>query len=769
MGQDRLKELETERAIAVLMEERAVAQAATSEPTAENAPPQRGADYVGDFGLSPEEIDHQDNRRLEPYSHRDKLASGYSLGLSVKAAAARDAALGIGPEGGLFEYDDDFSDRYEGNKKADFRREAQYDQKHPFLGPATEVAGSLVSLSNLANAGVTSAKALPQISKLAPEALKNFPRVAKFLGYGGKVVAGAADTAAISSVMAYGDDNDIYDAAKSGAKWGAAFTALPPAAKAVFKAAITEKIGKSAKDMFDKAGNFIPVHLAKGDHTKLKTLYRQYIGEGITGQPLINQQNKVVGAVQERMGKVVAHDTARGLKSLRANTVANRGAKLAEVKLKNATADTIEGMSAKNVARIAKDNSLKMLNAETKIAANSSKLQNKILNDAAPSAAVKITGTGTPAVKQLATSYENAYNVAWKPVNTLNPNTVASFAKDAKAIQKSLTMASDKAAVGNVISNFKNAATAGKDGLRTFDSSLRKGAYSAGVKGESELRDALLKLRSNFTEGLPEITQKGLAKLNLRYPNYLAVKDAANTAVGTKGVFTPTQLLNSVKKVGKGTASVGEAPLQQQALAMADDAAANISKIGALNNAQATQLASNTERAAAAKTATGRKLTGRASKAANARADTTSVLKKANAARTEAHTAPFKNELERLKVNSAIEGKGLPQKWATSAIAGVPGAALTSPLTGGVGAGFAAPLIGATQGKLLSTKGAQKFIYGHHPTQEWVRKQSENVADLLRGAKSTGLPTGLKQTTASSLAQPSDEDPMVKRLRTRNR
>jgi hypothetical protein len=640
-------------------------------------------------------------------------------------------------------------------------RNEELKAKNPRLATVSELGGAFTGIGKLQSAGVTARTLVPQVADKATKLIKA-------LGFGGTVAAGAADTAAISAAMAYGDDKDAYDAAKSGALWGAAFSALPPSLAALLKSALAKRIGTSAKDMYDKAGNFIPIHLAKGDHIKLKTLYRQFVGEGLGSKPLLDQQSKVLADVEKRMFKVEAHDAAKGAAKLAANTSANRAAKAADVNLKNTAADIVDAEGARNAARITNESSVKLSAAEIKIKEANTKLQNQILNDARPSSAVSVTGVGTNAQKQLKGQWKNAYDDAWEPVTGMAPETTASFVNAAGKVKNSLNLPADKATVGNIITNFIAISKGGKGDLRAFDRELRKGAYSAGVKGDTQLQSAYHSLRDAFTLGLPKTTQDGLAVLNKKYPNYLVVKDAGNNAIKTKGIFTADQMYNSVKKVGKGTGATGEAHLQTQADVMGDTVAAQTKTLSGMADDTASQLTLNAEKAARAKVEAARNMSARNTTKGLERTDATNLLKKANAARTERHVGPFKQELDRLNASSSATNLKVPTQIGTSAAAGVPISLLMAPFTGGTSAAFGSPLVGAAQGRFLTQPWVQKTLYGHTAPQKFFRDEMQYAADLLRRYDKTNISAGFRTGVGATMASPKDKDEQQPRRRRRN-
>lgn len=745
MSQDKLSELEAERAIAVLMEERASVQASAPQAKA----PEEGINFskllVG--------VDDMDDFELGSYlkgmgsNFFDQLDTGarffnrgVTLNQSDKIYAGVEAMMPKALGGGA---------TYDEALARNRARNDELKEKNPTLAMGAELTGAFTGIGKLQKVGGTFTRFAPQVADKAT-------KTAKALGFGGSVAAGTADAAALSAVMAYGDDKEVYDAGKSGAMWGAAFSVLPPALGAAFKSAIAKRIGAKAEDMYDKAGNFIPIHLAKGDHLKLKTIYKQFVGEGLTGQPLIEQQKKVIADVERRMAKVSAHDTARGATRMATNLEATRGAKAADVAAKNAAVDAVGDVAEKSAAKITGTGNAKLNAAEIKIKVANTKLQNQILNDARPSSLKPVIGVGTSAQKELKNQWKGAYDDAWNPVTKLDETSISNFVKKATRIKKSLNNPTDKATLGNIITEFKAISKGGKGDLREFDKSLRQSAYSAGVKGDSLLQSALHSTRDIFTKGLPKTTQKGLTILNKKYPNYLVVKDAGNNAIKNKGIFTADQMYNSVKKVGKGTGATGEANLQTQADVFGDTVVAQNKTISSIADDTASQLAANAEMAGRSKLVKARELAAGNVNKAHARTDATNMLKKSNAARTDAHTAPFKNELDRLKNSAATEGLKLPTKFATSSAAGLPISLMAAPMTGGSGF-LASPLVGAAQGKFLTMPGVQKAIYGHTPTQQFMRKEAQQAADLLRSFDKTHIPSGFKPGISAELATHEDE------------
>lgn len=230
------------------------------------------------MGLSPEAIEYQDNERRDPYSYRDKLASGLTLGYNDKIIAARDAALGIGPEGGVFNYEGDFSDRYKGNLTAERRRETAYDKENPVLGAATEMVGTGVLGGGLANAGITATKLVPQALKGIPKALAT-------------ITAASGEGAAYGALSANANDTSEAEGAGMGATFGAAFSALPMGVRKALNSAVSRKIGKT---LMDKAGNFTPINIAAGEESLLRSIYQKVVGVAYGGSELHKQSRKVL-------------------------------------------------------------------------------------------------------------------------------------------------------------------------------------------------------------------------------------------------------------------------------------------------------------------------------------------------------------------------------------------------------------------------------------------------------------------------------------------
>tara|TARA_R110000744_G_scaffold2573_1_gene10201 strand:+ start:1198 stop:3456 length:2259 start_codon:yes stop_codon:yes gene_type:complete len=646
-------------------------------------------------------------------------------------------------------------------------RNKELKEKNPNLAVGSELAGNLLGIGKLVNAGVTATKAIPKTLK----GLK---------GYAATTAAGGVDAAVISGLMAAGDDKNPYNAAATGAAWGTVFSALPAPAKALFKTAIAKKIGNSAKDMYDKAGNFIAPNLAKGDHEFIKTLYKQYVGEGLLAGPLLKQQAAQVKTVEDRLANVIAKTGVADDRAMALNTAATRRAKKADDSTKNTATDVIANMSAANKAKILKqqeddirrittENNANLTAAEIEVKNANIATQNKILNEAAPTPKIKTEKVGAEAIDELAEAYKNSYNDAWKTAKPLSAKTKKEFAVKIKELKDTLTLDADKKALQNILNNFENiGANGGTAALRTFDSTLRKSSYSAGTKGETQLRDALLALRSVFTNGLPKNTQTALAALNKQYPKYKTVADASNTAIKTKGVFTPDQLLNSARKVGSGTAARGKAPLQSQGIDMLATTAAgsdrllklstaNQNRLSTVSDDAAQRIAENAAKAKAASTNVGRQITARNKQNVLDRADVTKEMKTANALRKRNRTSPFYEELGRLNLDRSAQNLKFPTKAATSAGLGAfPALALGS-------VGLTIPF-GVTASRILQKPAVQQAVYGHHPYQKFLR---DNLTPslLAQSLRQRGVDKSLIPTLSASLSNKEEEEQQPRRRR----
>ena len=170
-----------------------------------------------------------------------------------------------------------------------------------------------------------------------------------------------------------------------------------------------------------------------------------------------------------------------------------------------------------------------------------------------------ITGVGPEAMTKLKNQVKSGYEQAWKKGDTSLSETQALEILD--IIDSNLpNFAPDERAVLNRVQ--KALLTAVEEGAdepaKLVDKVISKQLKSA--KKSADLTKTLKEIKRKVRENIGDEAKQALAHMDVRYPSYLAVKDAADkaAAAASEGVFTPQNLAASIKKTSpKGAAGEG--------------------------------------------------------------------------------------------------------------------------------------------------------------------------------------------------------------------
>ncbi len=187
----------------------------------------------------------------------------------------------------------------------------------------------------------------------------------------------------------------------------------------------------------------------------------------------------------------------------------------------------------------------------------------KILQEAAPEG-TQITELGTAGAKQMKDAVEEAYAEAWDGVGAVTSAAskpmYSTMAEAAKRLGKA-----DGRVLRNVWNDVQKAVrTKDPKAFKTLDENLRRQINSAEPE-KYELLTALKAARARLRESVPTANQTALKVIDDKYPSFLTARDAVKNSLDDAGVFTPSRLNKSIKKVGKNLAATGEAALQKSA------------------------------------------------------------------------------------------------------------------------------------------------------------------------------------------------------------
>lgn len=609
-------------------------------------------------------------------------------------------------------------------------------EKHPTITSASELGGSLLGITKLVNAGVTTGNLVKQVAKHAPDVLKNSPRLAKALGYVGNVTTGATDAALISGVMAEGDGREFVNAAETGAMWGAGFAALPTPLKAAFNLFAEKRIGKS---LMDKAGNWTPIHLMKGEHETLKGFYKTVIGGIAGGGKLRGQEKAYFDRMLKKEAEIAAQNKTYSVERKKRMDMSSRKQIAKEEIAKNVSVDTANKNIQQKIMQTEAETATNITQQKAKNITIGENLHLKTLNDAAPKG-VNITRAGHDGIDDLYTAYKKAYTNAWAPVGGLSDDALNGLISQATRLKKGMSDPTQIAAMTNNIAHLKNLKAAGGNtrGAKTLDDKLRKASYAAGQKGDSELREALLALRDGVLKSVPKNAQKAINEVNSTYPRYLVNKDAANKSITTDGVPTAQALVQSVQKISRGEAALNKGVLQPQAVAgyKAEKAGGKI--LSDIETEGVEKIALINSKAKEAELASARANRQTRIEAKNARTDRRTLYDANTKARNEAKIAPIKTEILDAKKYAVGSDPKIISGYGGASIAGSVALAPlnlmgVSPMTT-----LAASVpVGMSISRLASTPTAQKIIAGQTSAQASAREMQKNTAEALRKVKGT--------------------------------
>ena len=659
---------------------------------------------------------------------------------------------------------------YDEQLRAEQARNKKLGKDWPGLAIVSEIGGSLLGIGKLMKSGVTFNSLLPSIAEKTT-------KIKKLLGYGGNVAAGAGDAAVISGLMAEGDGRDAFTAAETGSMWGAAFAALPGPAKIAFSKFAESRIGKP---LMDKAGNWTPIHLIKGEHELLKQFFKTGIGGALGGGKLRDQERKYFVRMEAKEAEIVAKNAEKLTKTGDKLTAIERKDIAEGVKFRDKTMDDLGKRSADNIAKLEALAAEKLAAQELAAGAEKMALHTSTLKTAAPQGyAGTITKTGHDGVTQLGAAFKKAYEKAWSPVTGLNTTAIDDLITKAKAAKKGITDPTEKTSMGTIITTLNNLKKTGTaSGVKALDDKLRKVAYSAGKKGQDELRTELNNLRGTLTSHLPADTQKALAAHNAKYPDYLVVKDAAAKSVASEGLPKASALVSSTQKISHGKTATNEGALQAEALAAHKLEQASKQALSDLKDQAAGKMGLQKTREARQKELAGRTLKERETLAANERTDrrigATLKQKQANDARLD----PVKAEIKGAQKDKIGQTPRLPMQVATS---GILGGTVALPFAGAPLAAAVGVPLGVTLAKGLSSKTGQNLAAGQHGSQVWAREAQKNYGDTLRKFdkntslmtglgklnEATGMITGVRPALAGSMGKTDPEEERAKRRRRR--
>lgn len=293
------------------------------------------------------------------------------------------------------------------------------------------------------------------------------------------------------------------------------------------------------------------------------------VGAGVSGVRLPDEGetrlgNVALGAAGGAGGAYVGAGLARGLsKTMRGITKTPAAKQLISEGIEltpgqSATSQFVRG--AENVMEVTP-----FLARGTKDAKKVAKEQwnQKILQEAAPDGA-QITKLGTEGAKQLKDAVTKAYTDAWAGAGAVTRQTSIAIHGNLVTAAKRLSK-SDTRVLQNVSDDIVKAVQSGdKKALQTMDDTLRRQIASAGTK-KHELRAALQVARDTLRASAPDANQVALQAIDATYPAYLTARDAVKNSLDDAGVFTPSRLNKSVKKIGKNLAATGEAAVQKSA------------------------------------------------------------------------------------------------------------------------------------------------------------------------------------------------------------
>jgi hypothetical protein len=236
--------------------------------------------------------DEERNMDLQGYGMADKFFNEATFGLLPKAGAALQSAAGMSSEGDIFNYDGDFSDRYESNMDIEKERKRRYEEENPIRSGVAGVAGSLYGGGGLMRSGATATRFLDD--------------AAKGVGAGAKRIgAGAIDAAGFGALHAIGNDEDIGTSAGISGAIGAGLSAIPVVGRSIANTATARRLGKA---LVNKAGEFTPYNIADKTTSYMADFYRNRVGKSFFGKHTLTEQSNAAIAREEAKNaqKVIA-------------------------------------------------------------------------------------------------------------------------------------------------------------------------------------------------------------------------------------------------------------------------------------------------------------------------------------------------------------------------------------------------------------------------------------------------------------------------------
>lgn len=231
------------------------------------------------------------------YGMSDKFMDEASFGFLPKAGAALQAGLGMSSEGGVLNYDEDFSDRYESNLEAEREMKRRYTEENPIKSGSAGVLGAVYGGGGLMKGGATATRFLNS-------GAKGFKAGAKRFG------ANVIDAMGFGALHAAGNDEDILKNAATSGAVSAGISTIPIVGRGIANTATARRVSKS---LLDKAGNFTPYNLADKSTNYMADFYRNRVGKAFLGKHAISSQSNAAMAREE--AKYVEKTLAAGVKA----------------------------------------------------------------------------------------------------------------------------------------------------------------------------------------------------------------------------------------------------------------------------------------------------------------------------------------------------------------------------------------------------------------------------------------------------------------------
>lgn len=172
----------------------------------------------------------------------DAVTDGYMGGLGAKMTAAEAAVLGRTPEGGMFNYDRPFGERYDRALHAERGQNAAFQRDHGIASAAGEIGGLVASFAR----GPLGAAAGAMTNRL-PQAATRLGRVRR------AGTAGAIEGGLVGATQAFGDGENVLSGAAMDATLGAGIGAGFRAAGEVGQSMLRRgQVGRAARTAADE-------------------------------------------------------------------------------------------------------------------------------------------------------------------------------------------------------------------------------------------------------------------------------------------------------------------------------------------------------------------------------------------------------------------------------------------------------------------------------------------------------------------------------------